>query len=260
MRILKKRCLFNLIATGFLVIFFASNALSVTFEVSPASIPIDSLYHGAKVVVTGEAGIGEDIIIKFSSPAKKAVLRKKGKRGSLLWMNVGELEFNPVSEVYMLYSTRDINSILDIYQQDKYALGYDAFRRLVEVSPIENEAEKVQWVKEFIKFKEKNSVYGTFTGEIETEVKGDKQTFRLSIDWPYQATPQEYSVSVYTVKDDAVQDYKHSVLNVEKVGALKYISNMAFNQSSVYGIASILIAIAAGFIVSIIFKGGGGAH
>ena len=260
MKILKKICLFNLIATGFLVIFFASNALSVTFEVSPASIPIDSLYHGAKVVVTGEVGVGEDIIIKFSSPAKKALLRKKGKRGSLLWMNVGELEFNPVSDVYILYSTRDINSILDSDQQDEYALGYDAFRRLVEVSPVDDEAEKENWVKEFIKFKEKNRVYGTSAGEIETEAKGNKKTFILSVDWPYQAPPQEYRVSVYAVKDNTIQDYKESPLTVEKVGALKYISNMAFNQSSVYGIASILIAIAAGFIVSIIFKGGGGGH
>jgi len=244
----------------FLLVFFAASAYSVTSEVVPDRIDIGSFYHGGHVVVTGEVEAGEDIIIQFNSPGKKAHLRKKGKKGGLLWMNVGELEFNPVSDLYLIYSTKDINSILSPDQQDKFMLGYDAFRRRVEVSPVSDEAEKTTWVNEFIRFKEKNRIYGIFTGEIETKTDGDRKTFKLSIDWPYQAQPQEYTVSVYAVKNNAVQDYNQASLNVEKVGALKFLSNMAYNKAAIYGIVSILIAFAAGFIVSVIFKGGGGSH
>ncbi|GBE03517.1 MAG TPA: hypothetical protein ENH45_01310 [Nitrospirae bacterium] len=260
MRMFKRICLFNLVAACFLIMFFSSSAFSITFEVSPAQISVDSLYHGSKVVVTGEVEAGEDIIIKFSSPEKKAHLRKKGKRGGLLWMNVGEFEFNPVSDVYLLYSTQDISSMLTKDQQDKYALGYDAFKRIVEVSPVSSESEKEKWVEEFIKFKENTGVYGHFTDQVETETNGGKKTFRLSLDWPYQAPPQEYTVSVYAVKDNAVQNYNQMSLNVKKVGALNFISDLAFNKASIYGIVSIFIALLAGFIVSVIFKGGSGAH
>ncbi|HDH53797.1 MAG TPA: hypothetical protein ENH24_04865 [Nitrospirae bacterium] len=260
MNIINKRGLLDLIAACFLIMFFATNALSLTSEISPARISVTSLYHGSKLVVTGETGPDEEIIIKFSSPESKFDLRKKGKAGGVFWMNIGELEFNRVSDVYLVYATKEIDSILNDKQQEKYALGYDAFRRLVEVTPVSSESEKVKWVKEFIKFKEKNGIYGIFTDGIETEIKDNKKIYKLNIDWPYQAPPREYTVSVYSVKDSTVQDHNETSLLVEKVGALKFISNMAFNNAPVYGIVSILIAIAAGFIVSVIFKGGGGSH
>jgi hypothetical protein len=243
-----------------LIMLVASNALSITSEVSPDHIAVNSLYHGSKIVVTGKAAVDEDIIIKFSSPAKQAHYRKKGKAGGLLWMNVGELEFNPVSDVYIVYATQDIPGILSVEQQDEYALGYDAFRRILEVTPVSNEEEKEMWVREFIKFKEMNRTYGVITDKIETRTENETKTYSLTIDWPYQATPQDYTVSVYGVKNNTVQDRAETTLKVEKVGALDFVSNMAFNRAPFYGIVSILIAIAAGFIVSVIFKGGGGGH
>ncbi|MEC4676990.1 MAG: TIGR02186 family protein [Nitrospirota bacterium] len=260
MRIPSKTFMSGLVGAFLLLVFFAASAYSVTSEVVPDRIEIGSFYHGSNVVVTGEVEAGKDIIIQFSSPGKEAHFRKKGKTGGLLWMNVGELEFKPVSDLYLIYSTKDINAILSPDQQDKFMLGYDAFRRRVEVSPISDESEKTKWVNEFIKFKEKNRIYGIFTGEIETKTDGDRETFKLSIDWPYQALPQNYTVSVYAVKNNKVQDYTQSSLNVEKVGALKFLSNMAYNKAMIYGVVSILIAFAAGFIVSVMFKGGGGSH
>jgi uncharacterized protein (TIGR02186 family) len=245
---------------GVLGMFFASGACAVTSEVTPDRISVNSLYHGSTVVVTGEVDAGEDIIVKFSSPEKKAHLRKKGKTGGLLWMNVGELEFDPVSDVYLVYSTKNIDSILSPDQQDRYVLGYDAIKRLVEVSPVTDEAEKEKWVDEFLKFKEKNRTYGIFEGDIQTDTKNNRKTFTVTVDLPYQAPPQEYMVTVYGVKNNSVQDRKETPLPVKTVGALNFISTMAFQNAPMYGIVSILIAIAAGFIVSVIFKGGGGGH
>ena len=260
MRILNKLILAGSIVSCFLTIFLATDAMSVTSAVSPEHINVDSFYHGGRIEVKGEAAADEEIIIKFSSPAKKVELRKKGKKGGLLWMNVGELEFGPVSDVSLLFSTQDVNSLLSSEEQDKYLLGFDSFKRRVEVSPVSSEEEKEKWVNEFIRFKEKNKVYGWFTGKIETKTENGKKSYALTMDWPYQASPQQYTVSVYAVKDNAVQDHAESVFTVETTGALKYLSNMAFNRASFYGIVSILIAIAAGFIVSVMFKGGGGSH
>lgn len=251
---------FTLFASFVLTIIFVSDGFSVTANVQPERISVNSLYHGSSVTVTGEAAPDEDIIVKFSTPAKQVHLRQKGKRGGLLWMNVGELEYNPVSDVYLLYSTGDVDRILNGDEQDKYLIGYGAFKRVVEVSPVSDESEKEKWVEEFLRFKENSGVYGVFTEGIETKAEDGRKTFQLTVDWPYQAPPQDYTVSVYAVKNNSVQDYKQTPLKVETVGALKFVSGMAFNSASVYGIASILIAIAAGFIVSIIFKGGGGGH
>lgn len=243
-----------------MILFPGSNALSITSTVSPDHISVNSLYRGSKIVVTGEIEAGREAIIKISSPVIRTHLRKKGKAGGILWMNIGELEFNPVSEIYLLYTTQELNSILNESEQDKYGIGYDAFRRSVEVSPVTDGAERARWIKEFIKFKESNRIYGLFQGKIETRTKGNKKTYSLTVDWPYQAPPREYTVSAYTVKNGLISGESSSTLVVEKVGVLRFLSNMAFNNAAVYGIVSIFIAVFAGFIVSMVFKGGGGGH
>jgi len=260
MRILNKFTLLTVLTLGVITLFAASNAFPITAVLSPDHISVNSLYHGGKLEISGETAADSEVIIKITSAEKKVHLRKKGKAGGVLWMNVGELEFSPVSDVFLVYSTGDIDKILSKDQQDKYVLGYGALKRNISVEPVENEADKEKWVDEFIKLKQKNKIYGEFTGQIKTMAEGAKKTYTLAIDWPYQAPPQDYNISVYEVKDDAVQGQAEAVLKIEKVGALKFISDMAFHKEVIYGIASILIAIAAGFIVSVIFKGGGGGH
>ncbi len=260
MKTFPESTLLKLISACFLVMFFAASALSMTFEVDPDRISITSLYHGSKIAVTGETGADEDIIIKFSSPGKEALLRKKGKAAGMIWMNVGEIEFEPVPDVYLVYATKDIDDILSEKEQDRFALGYGAFKRIVDISPPAGKDEKEKWVNEFIRFKEKNGIYGLFPGSIETTIKNGRKIYKLTADWPYKAPPQEYKVSVFAVRDKMVTDHAEAPVVVEKVGALKFISNMAFNNSAAYGIVSIFIAIAAGFIVSVMFKGAKGAH
>ncbi|MEW6602010.1 MAG: TIGR02186 family protein [Nitrospirota bacterium] len=249
------------------VVLFALFALSVpeafciTTQVVPDRINVDSLYHGGKIDISGVTTPGSDVIIKISSAPKAAHLRKKGKTGGLLWMNVGELEFNPVSDVYLVYSTNEIRDILSQQQQDTYALGYDAFRRSVTVSPVDNDADREKWTSEFIKMKEMNKTYAVSSGDIKIEHSTDKDSFLVHVDWPYQAPPETYTVTAYSVRDGSVEESSEGTFTVEKVGALRFLSDMAFNGASTYGIVSIIIAVAAGFIVSIIFRGGkGGAH
>jgi hypothetical protein len=260
MRIPNKITLLKALTLGVITLFAAPNAFSVTAVLSPDHISVNSLYHGSKIEISGEAAADSEVIIKITSAEKKEHLRKKGKAGGVLWMNVGELEFSPVSDVFLVYSTGDINELLSTEQQDKYVIGYGALKRSISVEPVEDEADKEKWVDEFIKLKQKNKIYGEFTGQIKTMAEGVKKTYTLAIDWPYQAPPQDYNISVYEVRDDVVQAEAGAVLKIEKVGALKYISDMAFHREVIYGIGSILIAIAAGFIVSVIFKGGGGSH
>ena len=260
MRILNKFTLLKVLALGVITLFAVSNAFPITVGLSPDHISVNSLYHGGKLEISGTTDGDSEVIIKITSAEKKVHLRKKGKAGGVLWMNVGELEFNPVSDVFLVYSTGDIDKMLSKDQQDKYVLGYGALKRSISVEPVENEADKEKWVDEFIKLKQKNKIYGEFAGQIKTMSEGAGKTYTLAINWPYQAPPQDYNINVYEVKNDVVQGQAEAVLKIEKVGALKYISDMAFHKETIYGIASILIAIAAGFIVSVIFRGGGGSH
>ncbi len=236
----------------------ASAKLTVT--ANHDHITIDFFYHGSSVSVRGVSDPGTDLVIKITSPDGHQTLRQKGKVAGLLWMNVGKLAFEHVPSLYFLQSTKNLTDILSKEELNKYVLGYQALETHSEVSPVSGDAEKSKWFNEFVKMKEASKVYSTSSGKISTTTKDGEQEYYVLMDWPYQASPGQYTVTVYAIKDNKVVDQAESKVSVEQVGVVKSFARMAKESASTYGIISILAALGAGFGVGLVFRKGGGAH
>jgi hypothetical protein len=245
-----------------LMLGFAGPAHAMlTAKANHDHITIDFFYHGSTVSVKGESDPGVDLIIKMTSPEGHQVLKQKGKVGGLLWMNVGQLKFENTPNFYAVYSTKQLDEMLNKEEQERYVIGYPALAKHVEVTPIKNEEEKARWFAEFVKFKEDSRVYASSFGKIETTLKADgRQEYFILTDWPYQAAPGDYLVTVYAVKNGKVVEQATSNVNVEQIGVVKTLATMAKNSAAFYGILSIGIALGAGFGVGLVFRKGGGAH
>ncbi len=223
-------------------------------------ISIDFFYHGSSVSVRGETDPGADLVIKIASPDGHQVLKRKGKVAGLLWMNTGELRFDHAPNFYEVFSTKQLDTILNVGERDAYLLGYAALAKHVTISPIANEEDTAYWFAEFIKFKEANKVYHSSVGTISLSPPANgRQAYLLTTPWPYQASPGDYLISVYAVKNGRVIDRAETTVSVAQVGLVKTLATMAKNNAAFYGILSIGIALGAGFGVGMVFKGGG-AH
>lgn len=243
-----------------ILLFFADKAFAeLTATANHNYIKINFFYHGSTVSVKGISNPGTDLVIKITSPEGHQALRKKGKVAGLFWMNVGELKLEHVPNLYFLYSTKNIDDILSPEEMDKYMLGYASLNRHIEISPVQSEEEKNRWFNEFVKFKESSKLYGLSTGKILLTEKDGKQNYYILTEWPYQAAPGNYTVTVYAVKDKRVVEKAEARVMVEQVGAVKTLANMAKNSGVLYGIISIVTALGAGFGVGLIFRKGG-AH
>ena len=233
----------------------------LTAKANHDHITIDFFYHGSTVSVRGESDPNVDLVIKITSPEGHQVLKQKGKVGGMLWMNVGQLKFENTPNFYELFSTKKIDDILGRDEMEKYTMGYAALQKHVEVAPVANEEEKTKWFNEFVRFKEDSKVYATSFGKIETKMNKDgRQDYYILTDWPYQAQPGDYLVSVYAVKNGKVVEQAEAKVNVEQVGMVKTLATMAKNNAAFYGFLSIGVALGAGFGVSLVFRKGGGAH
>lgn len=243
-----------------LAIFSAQASAQLTAKANHDHIKVDFFYHGSTVSVSGVSDLGTDLIIKITSPEGHEVLKQKGKTAGLLWMNVGTLNLEHVPDLYSLHSTKKIDDMLGSYEMDKYIIGYPSLKKHIEMSSVSNEDEKSKWFNEFVKYKESSNLYTTSYGKIQTEIKNGKQFYYILTNWPYQAPPGDYLVTVYAVKDKKVVESAEAKVLVEQVGIVKTLSNMARSSGAVYGILSILAALGAGFGVGMIFRKGGGAH
>ncbi len=246
--------------------------LAITALASPASamltakanhdhITIDFFYHGSTVSVRGRSEPGVDLVIKMTSPEGHQVLKQKGKVAGVLWMNVGKLTFEQTPNFYEVFSTKKVEDMLSREEREKYVIGYPALAKHVDITPVANDEEKTKWFNEFVKFKEESREYTTSSGNIATSLNAEgKQDYYILTEWPYQAQPGDYLVSVYAVKDNKVIEQAQSKVNVEQIGMVKTLATMAKNSPAIYGFLSIGVALGAGVGVSMVFRKGGGSH
>jgi len=231
----------------------------LTAKANHDHITVDFFYHGGTVSISGVSDPGTDLIIKVASEDVHQSLRKKGKVGGLLWMTVGELDVDHAPNFYEIFSTKKLDDIVARDEMDKYGIGFSSMKQhaVLNVSAAD---EKSKWFDEFVKFKSDSKMYSTSSGNITLSEKDGKQNYYILTEWPYQAPPGNYTVTVYAVKNGKVIETATSNVNVEQVGAVKALAAMAKNNGALYGIISVLAAIGAGFGVGLIFRKSEGAH
>jgi uncharacterized protein (TIGR02186 family) len=223
-------------------------------------ISIDFFYHGSNVSVRGVSDPDADLIIRITAPEEHQALRQKGKVGGFLWMNVGTINFEHIPSLYFLSSSKKVDDILSKDELSKNVIGYEALERHVELKPVKDEEEKAKWFNEFVRYKQNSKLYSVASGNITFTKENDKQNYYTLFEWPYQAVPGVYTVTVYAVKNNRIVEKAESKVQVEQAGVVKKLAGMAKNNAAVYGILSILAALGAGFGVGLVFRKGGGAH
>ena len=255
-----RKTLLGLAFMALMLITAGKASAELTATANHDHIKIDFFYHGSSVSVRGISDQGTDLIVKITSPEGHQELRKKGKLAGFLWMNVGKLTFEKVPNLYSLHSTKKLEDILSRDEMDKYGLGYPALEKHVEISPVGSGDERAEWFNQFVKFKESSKLYSVSSGKISMTEQGGKQNYYVLLGWPYQALPDNYTISVYAVKDKKVVETAETHVLVEQAGLVKSLAGMARNNGAFYGIISILAALGAGFGVGMVFRRGGGAH
>jgi len=256
---------FNRILTTFIIVAAAavlmpavSNA-QLTARANHDHITVGLFYHGSEVSVRGISDPGTDIVVKIEGAEGEMSLKKKDKVGGMLWMNVGDEEFKDVPTVYFMRSSKDLDAMLTPEELNKYVIGYSALENHAEIEPVENQTEKDRLFDEFVKLQEKGKLFKVDSGDIELSEKDGLQSYYTVFDWPYQAKPGDYEVTVYAVKDGKVTETATAAVDVKQIGVVESLSKMSRNNGALYGALSVIIALAAGFGVGLVFKGGG-AH
>lgn len=250
--------LFAVLAGFFLVVMAmpVAKANALSCQVAPDNISINLMYNGAELAITGVSDPADDLLVKISSATGDVHLKYKGKASGLVWMKMGGMEFKNVPNVYMLFTTGQVNNLLDENSRAANVIGYDAIQAGSSMERSDGVEVEEKWFDEFLKFKKAEKLYNV---QEETIVRkeGGAGEFSLAVDWPFQAPPATYTVEVFAVRDGQIVDRASAPITVAQTGIVKQLSGLAFNNAAVYGVLAVIIAMVAGFAVGAIFKGGG---
>jgi len=226
----------------------------IQLTANPDRVLIGATFNGTDIQVTGSIPAGTTAIIRVTGQMEHRKLKQKGRALGILWMNQGAVEISNVPGVFLLYPPEGEETTWSVP-----GLGLDAVRDSAE---IESEGENADGLfEEFVKLKQKSGLYGTFPGRVEygTEAAGQK-TFRCTLKVPSALPVGTYRLEVAAVKNHTVVSRATQPLEALETGMPAFISRLAFDHGTLYGVLAVLIALMAGLLTGVLFKGGKGAH
>ncbi len=231
---------------------FASQE-NLKLELNPSHINIGTFYNGTKVIAKGKIPAGTEVVLRISGHYTELHLKKKGKIAGLLWMNIGDVTVGNVPEVFMVVCSQNMKDRID---DPELNLGYKYLEKMMTIEP---EGEDKGFIfKEFVKLQEKSGTYGIFSGNVKYTGESDGlKTFEATIPVPPKMKQGEYKVEAFAVRGKEIIKSSAQELNLKQVGFPALVSKLAFGYSLIYGIGAVIIAIFAGLLMGLLFKGGG---
>lgn len=235
-----------------LLLLCTSDTFAVTCKITPDRVAITLGYHGTRLSISGQSGTADGIIIQIQSPPGQTHLKYKGKAAGFLWMKMGGMRFDNIPSLYMLYTTAPLDDILKPDMQKKEGIGYAVLKGEMAIHSAKKNINKALWTSEFIKFKERENIYRERPKSIHMPPGGGE--YRLDLNWPFEAPPGDYTVKVLAVENGRISGSAGGSIRIEKTGIVEQLTQLATHRAAVYGLLAILVAIAAGIGVGLIFR------
>ncbi|MEO0357274.1 MAG: TIGR02186 family protein [Pseudomonadota bacterium] len=235
-----------------------AKAQEVVVGLSDNEIGIDAFFDGSDLFVygairpTADALISfedpYDVIITIASPREPVTVRRKERRFGI-WMNVDAVKVDLAPTVYAIATSAPLADALENTEDLRHSVSIPRMIRSVgapmDVADADAFAQAVQRIRQA------KGLYQTFENAVELRAN---TLFSTSIPLPANLTEGDYALRVLITRGGAVVAKHDSMIPVQKVGAERWLYELAHNQPLYYGLLSLAIAIFAGWGASAVFQ------
>ncbi|MFZ5632681.1 MAG: TIGR02186 family protein [Bacillota bacterium] len=255
---MKKLLIFMLGLMIVLAFINTAGAGEASLRVVPDRIDIGPNFNGAELTITGDAPEGSDIYIKVSSPNDSVLhLSKKGKVG-LFWMNVENTVVTSVPKLYRIISSAPFSRVPPALQGE---LGIspdfsEIYTRSVVVKRSDKGPARLakedagKYIGALIDIYKDNGLYGV----AENAVMARDGKFQAVVKLPPNIPQEKCSVTVYAVREGKVAGTVSAPFQVRGVGLVRWLGNEAIYNGPEYGFIAVLLALAFGTGIALLFS------
>jgi uncharacterized protein (TIGR02186 family) len=236
-----------------------AQAAALVADISQYQIEITSDYSGTKLLLFGAIdwrgddaaridAWDHDIIIVIKGPAAPIEVRRKEAVAGI-WLNRGKAVAEDMPSFFVLAASRPLTDILQPQEVDKFSLGinYITPRWSDQPPPGQNAA--------YAAAVRRRMAEGHLYTERMNAVDIIEETlFRTEVSFPANVPVGRYSAEVFLVQDGRVMARKTVPLAVDKIGLERAIYDFAHTHPAWYGLAAVLLALAAGMTAGAISR------
>ena len=224
---------------------------ALIIDSSTSEVKVSSSFIGTDVMVFGTANDKDDIIVVITGPTETAIVRKKG-RVSGIWINKEKLEFREIPGFYAIASTRPLSEITETDELKKQKIG---IHNVITTASLKSKDESIKTFKSFkdalVRGQKTKGLYLDMPLTIDVV---SKRLFKTTFHFPNNMTTGIYTVKVFSFQKKRLVSMVSKTISVEKIGIGADVFKFAKEQSALYGLLAILIAVLSGWIASVIFR------
>ncbi|MEJ2215981.1 MAG: TIGR02186 family protein [Gemmatimonadota bacterium] len=226
-------------------------------NVDPAEVSAGMFYTGATVHVSAVVPLGAEVAMVCLDEGHPVKLKKKGKALGVIWMNVADVSFGEVPDLYLLRTSNRLDRLAGPAALADLALGYAALQARADPGP---GAEAL--FGELTRLKQRDRLWHVSEGSVHLQPAGSGMALATAdFALPAKAPPGAYQVLVYAFRDGTGELAAEGSLRIRQVGVAAFISTLATGQGFLYGGLAALIAVIVGLATGVVFGlGSKGGH
>ena len=218
--------------------------VEVSAALTTTEVKVTSGFRGARIDLYGAVFSAKptDVVVVVRGPEQPITLSRKVRVGGM-WINSRPRTFGGTPGYYMAASTRPLSQIATPVVQHRYGLGLASQMPQPAIAP--------DWRAAAIRLKAGQGLFAE-AGNGVTFV--DRNLFRAEINLPTTAPIGTYQAEIFLFARGQPVSRKTTVMRVEKAGVERALYLFAHQRPWLYGLVSVLIALAAGWAASAAFR------
>jgi len=225
-------------------------------EVSQHEVVVRQGFTGAELLLFGailspegtRAAQDYDIVVVLKGPTSPIILREKRKIAGI-WINADSTELHSVPSYFAMASTRPISRIVDSKTAAIYELGLP-WLQLSPTGAIDPKA-LTRFNAGLVDLRQRNGLYRQ--DEAGVNVK-QQVLYQARISLPSNVQTGRYTAETFAISRGRVVATAISEIAVRKLGFEGAIANFAQSWSLLYGLLTVAISVAMGWLAGRVFS------
>ena len=219
--------------------------------VSEEEIAVKSDYRGSTIDVWGvnpdRRGRG-DIVVVMRGPNRPAtVMRKRRVWG--LWVNGPQVRFAEAPSYFAVLSTRPLRQIVS--PAVIWSLGLDPAASAQLEGETPPGTSPSDYRAALVRLRRQQGLYLEQPGGLRVYEGG---LFRARVSLPANAPIATYHADTYLFRNGQLVSSQRVPVSISRVGFERRVHNLANNASLLYGVVTLMLALGAGWLASVLFR------
>lgn len=228
----------------------------IVLGLSHDEVAITATFNGSDVQIFGAvkrdapAPVGGplEVIITLAGPQQAVLVRRK-ERVLGVWVNTDAVEVDEAPSFYAVATSAPMSEVLLDIEDLRY--GITIPRAIRSVGAPDTIGDSRTFTEALIRLRAGTGLYQVLESEVHIE---EETLFRGQITLPAALIEGDYTARIYITRDGMVVDQYETSIAVYKAGLERWLYETSRNQPLFYGLLSLAIAIAAGWLASAVFR------